>query len=148
MPGQGASGLRASSLWRSDGGAGKGRRASNYISLEFGFHPQLSCGSPSTELSDFRQSALSGNECECEQTRVKGDDVNANVISANQYFASTFSMQIFKFQKLSCELSFLFPPSTGVTRRACSQAKVPGTNRSSTAWVGAGSLCSHVCFQF
>ena len=33
-------------------------------SLEFEFHLQLPCGSPSTELSDFRQSARSGNERE------------------------------------------------------------------------------------
>ena len=37
-------------------------------SLEFEFHLQLPCGSPSTELSDFRQSAERGNECECKQT--------------------------------------------------------------------------------
>ena len=38
-----------------------------------------------------------------------GNDVISNVISANQRFASTFSMQIFKFQRRSCKLSFLFP---------------------------------------
>ena len=32
------------------------------------------------------------------------------MISANQHFTSTFSMQIFKFQRHSCKLSFLFPP--------------------------------------
>ena len=32
------------------------------------------------------------------------------MISANQHFTSTFSMQIFKFQRDSCKLSFLFPP--------------------------------------
>ena len=34
-------------------------------SLQFEFHLQLPCGSPSTELSVFRQSAQSGNESEC-----------------------------------------------------------------------------------
>ena len=34
-------------------------------SLEFEFHFQFPCGSPSTELSDFRQSARSGNVREC-----------------------------------------------------------------------------------
>ena len=66
-------------------------------SLEFEFHLQFPCGSPSTELSDFPQSALSGNERECKQTkktRAKGNDVISYVISANQHFASTFSMQI------------------------------------------------------
>ena len=42
--------------------------------------------------------------------RHKGNDVITNVISANQHFASTFSMQIFKLQRRSCKLSILFPP--------------------------------------
>ena len=37
-------------------------------------------------------------------------DIITNVISANQHFALTFSMQIFKFQRRSCKLSFLFLP--------------------------------------
>ena len=37
-------------------------------SLKFEFHLQFPCGAPSTELSDFRQSARSGNERECKQT--------------------------------------------------------------------------------
>ena len=32
-------------------------------SLEFEFHLQFPCGSPSTEVSDFRQLVQSGNEC-------------------------------------------------------------------------------------
>ena len=36
--------------------------------LEFEFHLQIPSGSSSTELSDFRQSARSGNERECKQT--------------------------------------------------------------------------------
>ena len=62
---------------------------------------------------------ISANQCEAEKsanvnkhwkTRAKHNNVITNVISANQHFASTFSMQIFKFQKRSCKLSFLFPP--------------------------------------
>ena len=37
-------------------------------SLEFEFHLRFPCGSPPTELSDFRHSARSGNELECKQT--------------------------------------------------------------------------------
>ena len=33
-----------------------------------------------------------------------------NVITVNQHFAYTFSMQIFKFQRRSCKLSSLSPP--------------------------------------
>ena len=39
----------------------------------------------------------------------KGNDVITNVISTNQHFTLTFSMQIFKFQRRSCKLSYLFP---------------------------------------
>ena len=35
---------------------------------EFEFHLQFPCGSPSTELPDFHQSARSRNERECKQT--------------------------------------------------------------------------------
>ena len=52
--------LRASSTGLSGGGAGKGIRTYTTTSLEFEFHLQFPCGSPSTELSDFRQSARSG----------------------------------------------------------------------------------------
>ena len=38
------------------------------MSLEFEFRLQFPCGSLSTELSDFRQSARSGNKCKCKQT--------------------------------------------------------------------------------
>ena len=37
------------------------------LSLEFEFHVQFPCVSPSTELSDFRQSARSRNERKCKQ---------------------------------------------------------------------------------
>ena len=44
------------------------------------------------------------------EARYMGDDVITKDISANQHFASTFAVQIFKFQRRSCKLSFLFPP--------------------------------------
>ena len=71
------SSLRSSSLGRSGvgggggGGGGGGREKEGDLgtaSLEFKFHLQFPCGSPSTELSDFRQSARSGNERECKET--------------------------------------------------------------------------------
>ena len=37
-------------------------------SAEFGFHLQFPCGSQSTELSDFHQSARSGNKHKSKQT--------------------------------------------------------------------------------
>ena len=96
-------------------------------SLEIEFHFQFPYGSPTTELSDFCQTARSGNEWKCKQTlkaSAKGNDIITYVISANQHFASTFSMQIFKFQRRSCKLllrSFT-RPTVRAPWRACSQA--------------------------
>ena len=39
----------------------------------------------------------------------KGNAVITNVISANQHVTLTFLIQIFKLQRRSCKLSFLFP---------------------------------------
>ena len=69
-------------------------------SLEFEFHLQFPCGSLSTELSDFRQSARSRNKRECKQTRAKGNDVITNVISAYQRFASDIQIPETKLQVL------------------------------------------------
>ena len=57
-------------------------------------------GENDSKQSDEIQATRSGNERECKQTlktRAKGNDVIINVISANQHFAATFSMQIFKY---------------------------------------------------
>ena len=43
------------------------------------------------------------------KTIIKGNDVITYVISANQHFASTFPMQIFKFQRRSCKFLLPFP---------------------------------------
>ena len=70
-------------------------------SLENEFHLQFPCGSHSTELSDFRQLAQRGNKRECEQTlknACKSNEVLTNVISVNQHFTSTFSMQLLILQ--------------------------------------------------
>ena len=80
------------------------------MSQEFEIHLQFPCSSPLTELSDFRQSAQSGNEHECKQTWAKDNGVITNVISANQHFTSAFLMGIFKFQRHCCKLFFPFPP--------------------------------------
>ena len=72
-------------------------------SLEFEFHLQFPCGSPSTDLSDLRQSARSSNDSERKQTfnnTCQGLWRQTVAIAANPNFASTFSMQIFKFQRL------------------------------------------------
>ena len=60
---------------------------------------------------------ISDNQHEVETTRSKGNDVITNVTSANQHFALTFSMQIFKFQRRSCKLSFLLPERPGELAR-------------------------------
>ena len=107
--------LRA--LWRLAGKEGELATTS----LEFEFYFQFACGSPSTELSDFRQSARSGNERDCKQTlktRAKGNGVITNVISANQHFASTYSSP---GDETASSPSFC-RPAARAPRRACSQA--------------------------
>ena len=54
---------------------------------------------------------MSANVNKHSKTHAKGNDVV--VIFTNQHFASTFLMQIFKFQRNSCKFSFLFLPRPG-----------------------------------
>ena len=89
-----ASSLRVSSPGRSGGGTGKGRKESLQLNVKNTW----------------------------KHAHAKGNDVITNVISANQHFASTFSMQIFKFQRRSCKISFLSRLTPRASRRACSQA--------------------------
>ena len=67
------------------------------VSLKFEFHLQFPCCSPSTELSDFRQSARSGNEHECKQTLKNTLKIITNVISANKHFESTLLQALLPF---------------------------------------------------
>ena len=82
-------------------------------SLEFEFHLKFPCGSSSTELSYFHSLVQSGKEHNVNKhwkTRAKSNDIITIVISTNQHITPTFSMQVFKFQRRNCKLSFLFPP--------------------------------------
>ena len=61
-------------------------------------------------LSCLRFPPISANVNKHWKTRVKGNDVITNVISANKHFASTFSIQMFKFQRRNCNWVLLpFP---------------------------------------
>ena len=61
-------------------------------------------------LSCLSFSPISANVNKHWKARVKGNDVITNVISANKHFASTFSIQMFKFQRRSCNWVLLpFP---------------------------------------
>ena len=101
---------RASSPGRSSGGREKERELAT-TSLEFEFQfpwapRRLSCQIAANQ----GEAETSANVNKHWKTRAKGNDVITYAISANRYFASTFSMQIFKFQRLrSCKLSFLTP---------------------------------------
>ena len=48
-------------------------------------------------------------------TGSQGYDVITKIISAKKHCALTFSMQIFKFYRHSCKLSFLSPPCDHIT---------------------------------
>ena len=112
--------LGASSPGGSGGGRGKGRRACNYVPGIW-ISPLWNFNSTSNPSVAPRRLSfqISANQCEAEtsanvnkhwKTRGKGNGVLTNVIPANRHFASTFSMQIFKFQRRSCKVSFLFSP--------------------------------------
>ena len=104
--------------------AGKGRRTCNYTSLEFEFQIQFPCGSPSTEQSDFHQSARrTRSDLNTHwKTRAKGNDVITSAISANQHFASTFSMQILKFQIVVASSPSFSRAAARKPWKACSHA--------------------------
>ena len=76
-------------------------------SLEFEFHLQFPAP---RQLNCQREVETSANVNKHWKTRSQGNDIITNVISANQHLASNFSKQIFKFQRRSCNLSFLSPP--------------------------------------
>ena len=89
-------------------------------SLEFEFLLQFPCGSSSTEVSYFHQSVWRGNEHNVNKhwkTCAKKNDIITNVTSANQHIASTFSTQIFKFQRRRYKLFFLLFPTPPPKRR-------------------------------
>ena len=74
---------------------------------------RLSC-----QLSDNQHEAeTSANVNKHWKTRAKGNEVITYVISANHHFASTFSVQISKFQRRNCKLSFLLPERPGELAR-------------------------------
>ena len=132
--------LRASTPCAPAAGLKKEGELAN-TSLEFEFHLQIPCGSRSTEVSDFRQSARSGNERECNKhwkTSAKGNDVISNVISANQHFASKkfdADIQIPQTQ-LQALLPFLAPPPERpgeLTRRHTKQGHFKIKRGNSTA---------------
>ena len=100
--------LRASSLWRRGGKESLQLRLWNLNSTS---NSPVAPRRLSFQIfANQREAKTSANVNKHWKTRAKGNDVITNAISANQHFASTFSMQIFKFQRRSCKLSFLFAP--------------------------------------
>ena len=97
---------------------GKRRRICNYVSGIW-IPPPIPPWLPINWAVRFPP--ISANVNKHWKTCAKGNDVIANVISPNQHFASTFSMQIFKFQRRSCKVS---RPAAGAPWRACSQARI------------------------
>ena len=63
-------------------------------------------------FANQREAETSANVNKHCKTRCKGKDVVSNVTFASQHFASTFSMQIIKFQRRSCRAPLI----------ACSEA--------------------------
>ena len=90
-------------------GREKEERACNYVSgiwIPPVAPRRLSCQISASQ----REAETSANVNKLWKTRAKGNDVITNVISANQHFASTFSMQIFNFQRWVVLQAFLSFP--------------------------------------
>ena len=105
--------------------------------LEFEFQFQSPWGSPSSELSDFHQSARRWNERECKQTlktRAKGNDVITNVISVNQHSASIL-MQIFKLQRRSLLTT---PQQSAPESLLAGETEAKEPNQSRSVWTSDG----------
>ena len=104
---------------------------------------RLSC-----QISDNQHSAETrANVNKHWKIRSNGNDVITNVISANQHIASTFSMQIFKFQRRNCKLSFLLPERPGELAR---RLLLNDSKRPNNSWCRlyfhfppSSSECSH-----
>ena len=100
-------------------------------SLDFEFCFQFPCGSPSTELSNFRQSARSGNEREYKQT-FKGTWKHAPRVMTSLLMSSppiSISHRFFRCRYSNSRdvvaSSPSFPrPAARTPRRACSQATI------------------------
>ena len=93
---------------------GPWRRACNYIS------GILNSTSNSPVALHWLSCQISANQREAATKRMQTNiekhvpsvimSLLINVISSNQHFTSTFLMQVFKFQRRSCKLSFLYLP--------------------------------------
>ena len=99
---------------------GKGRRACNYdsgiwIPLPIPLWLSVDWAVRFTPISVKRKQVWIRNVNKHWKTSANGSDVIANVISANQHFASTFTTQIFKFQRHSCKLT----PSFSAPSQKC-----------------------------
>ena len=94
-------------------------------SLEFEFHPQFPCCSPPTELSDFRQSARSGNALECKQTlknTCQGEWRHYWYHLRQSAFCIVFRCRYSNFRDVVASSPSFCRPSARARRRACSQA--------------------------
>ena len=97
-------------------------------SLEFEFHLQFPCGSSSTELSDFRQSARSGNERECKIKKNIGKHVPKVMTSLLMSSPPiSISYQLFRYRysnsrDVVASSPFLFPPR----RKSAPEGLLPG----------------------
>ena len=142
--------LRASSLGHSGYGAGKGRRACNCVSGIFNStsnSPVAPCWLSCQISANQREAETSSNVNKHWKTCAKGNDVITNVISANQHFASTFSMQIVKFQRRSllALLPFPAPPQEGprdLARRLVMRGQVGGRRLPLTGSMPALGICA------
>ena len=119
--------LRANSPSHSDSGAGKQRKEGLQLRLLNLNSTSISPVAPRRRSCQITAEQLeaetSANVNKHRKTRAKGNDVITNVISANQHFVSTFSMQILA-TLLQAPSPFFSRPAASAPRRACYEATV------------------------
>ena len=110
-------------LWRQRGERKESLQLLGLWNLNFTSSSLVAPRRLSCEFSAHKREAeTSANVNKHWKTSAKGNDIITNVISANQHFASTFSMRTFKFQGRSCKLFFLYRPAARALRGTCLQA--------------------------
>ena len=93
------------------GGKGKESLQLHLWNLKFTSNSPVALRQRSFQISANQHEAkTNANVNKHWKTCAKGNGAITYVISTNQHFILTFSKQIFKFQRCSCKLSFLFPP--------------------------------------
>ena len=102
-----------------------GKRKESLHPLEFEFHLQFPCGSPSTKLPNFRQSARSANEREYKQTLKKHvPRVMTSLLMSFAPISISHRCRYSNSRDVVASSPSFSRPAAKAPRRACTQVNV------------------------